>query len=77
MGISYFNPLGSDTVPDFISARTPQALRREMFRNNIRHKGFVVYQDIVFNPADSRWYAWYYVKLDTTQDQIDVLQGAE
>lgn len=64
MGISYFGQKeGLDTVPDFVSARTPLGLRRAMFLNNKKQKGFVVYQDVSF--VKGKWYAWYYVKLKT------------
>lgn len=76
MAMGYFSPsLGPDTVPDFLSSQTARGLRRKMLRNNIRHKGFVVYQDIQF--VDGLWYAWYYVKIDSLNDPLNESSQAE
>lgn len=56
-----FSPqLGINTIPNFITARTAQGLRRAMLRNNTKHKGFVTYQDIQ-QLKDGTWIAWFYV----------------
>lgn len=52
-------PLSINHILDFVSAKTPRGLRRSMLRNNAKHKGFVVYQDVQF--VKGSWYAWYYV----------------
>lgn len=62
---SYFQkPLGISHIPDFVRASTPAGLRKAILRNNTKHQGFVVYQDIQWVQSESRWYAWYYVTED-------------
>ena len=53
-----------DTIPNYLSARTKQGLRRAMLRNNLKHKGIVIYQDIQFDPMEKLWLAWFYVKVE-------------
>lgn len=64
MGISYYEKAGIDTVPQFIKARSPRRLRQLMLRNNMKHKGFVVYENIQYVDSDKNWYAWYYLKVE-------------
>jgi len=54
--------LGIDTIPNFISARTPAGLRRAMLRNNTKQKGYVFYHHIQWVESEKRWYAWFDVK---------------
>lgn len=70
MAISYINHgLGLDTIPNYVSARSEFALRRAMFLNNLKHKGFVVYQDIQWVESKKKWFAWYYVATDAREFQ--------
>ena len=72
MALSWINHgMTVDTIPNFVQARTKNGLRRAMLRNNLKHKGIVIYQDIQFDPADKVWVAWYYVKAEMD----DLLQG--
>ena len=60
---SYFqSPLGMNHIPNFVKAKSPQGLRHALFRNNKKHKAFVVYQDIQF--VSGEWVAWFYVTED-------------
>lgn len=47
----------STVIPNFLSARSPMALRRLMLLNNKRLGQWLKY-DIQF--VSGRWYAWYY-----------------
>lgn len=62
MGISYYNGAGVNTVPAFLRSKTAAGLQRAMLKNNMKHKGFVVYQDIQF--AGGFWYVWFYINAD-------------
>lgn len=53
-------------VPQYISASSPQGLRRLMSLNNIRMKGFVNYFSIYFDPISKRHIAWF---LEEVTDQ--------
>lgn len=65
MAISFINHgLTLDTIPNYVSARTKNGLRRAMLRNNTRHKGIVIYQDIQWDPQDKKWIAWFYVRAE-------------
>ena len=65
MAISLINHgLTIDTIPNFVSARTRKGLRRAMLRNNTKHKGIVIYQDIQFDPQTKEWVAWFYVRAE-------------
>lgn len=44
-------------IPHFISARTPQGLRRLMLKNNVKHGLVFNYYQIVFD--GKKWYAWF------------------
>lgn len=58
-------------VPQFLSASTPQGLRRLMTFNNIRMKGFVTYFSIYFDTASKKHIAWF---LEEATDQ-EILGG--
>lgn len=77
MGISYFESSDVATIPSFVTARTPRGLRRSMQRNNIKHRGFVVYQDIQWVESDGLWYAWFYVKDESLEALQDEEEGAD
>lgn len=61
------HPLGADTIPNFVTARTPQGLRRAMSRNNMKFKAFIVYRDIQF--VNDKWIAWFDAPI--TQEEIE------
>jgi hypothetical protein len=47
-----------DRIPDFVSARTPLALRREMLRMNVKYATQLTWHYIQF--VDGKWFAWFY-----------------
>ena len=47
-----------DKIPNYITARTPQGLRRAMLMNNVKHVMQFTYHAIQF--VNGSWYAWYY-----------------
>lgn len=59
-------------IPAYITAKSPQGLRRKMFETNLKLKAFVNYQHIQF--ADGQWYAWFV--LDTDQAEKAGIDGA-
>jgi hypothetical protein len=62
---SYFqNPLGVDTIPKFVTARSPIGLRRAMALNTKKQKGYVQYHHIQWVESEKKWYAWFDVKED-------------
>lgn len=58
------------TIPNYLSAESPSALRRLMFRTNRKHRGFVQYDlaSIKFVEKDSLWYVWYFVDIEKLKD---------
>lgn len=62
-------------VPNFISAQTPQGLRRAMFLNNQKLRCQLVYHNIQF--VEDRWYAWFYEdqKLEQVYEALKVADG--
>lgn len=75
---SYIENPGPLSAPDFVTAKTPRGLRRAMLRNNIKQKGFVVYEAIQFVDKDGLWYAWFYVKPDpnrSMQSMVEEIDG--
>lgn len=74
---SYFqSPQGINDIPQFLSAGSPRGLRRLMFRNNLKHKGFVKYFDIQWVPGDKRWYAWFFVT-EKAQEVLEDVNATE
>lgn len=47
-----------DKIPNYITAKTPQGLRRVMLMNNVKHVMQFTYHNIQF--VNGAWYAWYY-----------------
>lgn len=60
-------------VPQYLSASTPQGLRRSMTLNNIRMKGFVHYFSIYYDPTAKKHIAWF---LEEATDQ-EILRGGK
>jgi len=60
-----------DTIPNFLRARSPRRLRQLMLANNVKHRGFVVYQDIQYVASEKLWYAWFNVKAEGELSGID------
>lgn len=54
-----------DKIPNFITAKTPQGLRRAMLLNNIKTSVQFVYHDIQF--VNGQWYAWYYEAMKASE----------
>ena len=66
----------SASIPSFLTARSPEGLRRLMLRNNAKHAMFFKYFDIQF--VNGRWYAWYILNLKTNvpfNSPEEALQG--
>lgn len=59
----------SKHIPQFVKARSPQGLRRQMLMANARRGAFHKFNDIQF--VDGYWYAWYYAEV-TNQDVEDM-----
>lgn len=75
MGITYYSNRGElNTIPNYVTARTPQGLRRAMLRVNMRLKAFASFYDIQF--VNGRWYAWYWEDVDPArQPESEVTDG--
>lgn len=68
-GGAYFTKAPSlSDVPNFVSAESPQGLRRAMLKNNLKLKAFVNYSNIQF--ANGRWFAWYVVDISTPGQEL-------
>jgi hypothetical protein len=67
-------------IPNFIKAKSPEALRRLMLANNAKYGAFFPY-DIMF--ANGEWVAWYYRELNFTDamsldaDMVEVKKGGK
>lgn len=51
------------TIPNFVSAKNLENLRRLMFLNNVRMAAQVSYFNI--QKIDGKWYAFFYEEADT------------
>lgn len=53
------------SLPNYITASSPQGLRRLMFQTNARIGGMIEYFDIqqYTENGKQKWIAWYYTKL--------------
>lgn len=60
MAYNTVSSLGIESIPNYLSAKSPKRLRALMRKNNLRYRGFVRYSTPHFVEADSRWYVWYY-----------------
>jgi hypothetical protein len=45
-------------IPNFLTAGTPQGLRRKMLLNNLKNAKQFNYFDIQF--ANGKWFVWYF-----------------
>jgi hypothetical protein len=52
-------------IPNFLSAGSPQGLRRLMLLNNIRNGKQYNYFDIQF--VGSKWFVWFFEKEDVNK----------
>jgi len=57
-------------IPNYITARTPQGLRRLMLMNNIKLGTEFNYFDLQF--VNKKWVAWYYQKVELLQEDNPV-----
>lgn len=64
----------STFIPNFISASTPQGLRRLMLKNNFKKGIQFFYFDIQF--VKGKWVAWYRQDIKT-KDDMKELMGVE
>lgn len=68
-GGGYFvRPPSLADVPNFVSAESPQGLRRAMFKNNLKLKAFVNY--FAIQHAEGRWFAWYFIDATTPGQEV-------
>jgi hypothetical protein len=66
-------PVDGRLIPNYVSARSPQGLRRVMLMNNAKSGFFHQYFDIQF--VGGRWYAWFYREVGS--DDVQTLEGAD
>lgn len=60
--MNYFSsPLGPETIPQFLKARSAEGLRRAMRINATRFKAFITYTSIQWVESEKSWYAWFYM----------------
>lgn len=52
----------SGRIPNFIKAKTPQALRRLMLKNNAKKNSMFDYYQVIWTGKE--WVAWYYDNSD-------------
>jgi len=60
-------------IPHFISARSPEGLRRLMLRTNVKHGLIFDYYQIIFD--GKKWFAWY--QLDAVDGFADEINAVE
>lgn len=61
-------------IPQFVSARSPQGLRRAMIMINAKSGNWHKFFDIQF--VAGKWYGWYYKEVDTA-DITGAPEGGE
>lgn len=76
MGWTLYPSTGVDTIPNYLKAQSPRRLRQLMLRNNVKHRGFVEYQDIQWVESEGMWYAWYNVRIEET-DEVNQIPREE
>ena len=54
-------------IPQFVKADTPESLREQMLKSNIRHKGELHFFDIQF--VGGSWHAWF-IPIDTMKEEL-------
>jgi len=59
-------------IPHYLSARSPEGLRRLMLRNNVKHKAIFDYKIMIFG---NKLLAWY--QLDAVDGFRDEIEEAE
>lgn len=62
-------------IPNYVSAVTPQGLRRAMLMNNARHRLVFNYYAIQF--TGSRWFAWFYNAVNADDPLVSGKEVAE
>lgn len=60
--------VSSEEIPNFVVARSAQALRVAMLRNNARFGIMFHYFDIQF--VDGKWFAWFFHRVDLRTDPL-------
>ena len=63
----------SDSIPNFITARTLKGLRLLMFKRNADAGAFVKYFDIssyVDKTGKLKWVAWYYERVEDAVKEL-------
>jgi hypothetical protein len=68
----FYEPLGVNSIPNFVRAGSPMALRRLMLKVNRKFKGYVQFSTPHFVESEGVWYAWY---VDTSNPK-DALSNA-
>lgn len=53
----------ANSIPDYIQAGSPRALRLKMLQTNAKLGGFVQYFDI--QKSDGKWIAWFFRDVGT------------
>jgi hypothetical protein len=61
--------VGSNVVPQFVKARTPEQLIRKMAATSARRGTHIPYFDI--QKEDGQWYAWYNTELKLNLNKGD------
>ena len=57
--------INGNLIPNYITAQTPQGLRRRMFQENAKYGGFLKFFDISSYEENkkTKWIAWFFVEL--------------
>lgn len=66
-------------IPNYVSAASPQGLRRLMLKNNARLGAWVQYFDIQQSIVGAKtvWIAWFYEPVETDAQLNEILQGGK
>jgi hypothetical protein len=63
-----------DNIPHFLRAKTPEALRKAMLRNNVKWGLIFDYYQIVFDGKN--WFAWYQMNaVESMQDELKEMEA--
>jgi hypothetical protein len=52
-------------IPNFVSASSPEGLRRAMLLNNVKRGSFFPYFDIQF--VNGKWIAWFFETVNNSE----------
>lgn len=67
----FLNVRGMGDIPRAITAKTASSLERKMLQVQLRHKSFINWHTILYNPDDKLFYAFYVIDIEKDDTAIE------